>query len=68
MFAMELGLAKEVKRGGGSVCFQKYAGRCDFESINGHLDTAATPPAEASGVCGAAPGVFKEESVLFVRN
>ena len=48
--------------------FQKYAGRCNFESINGRLDIAATPPAKASGVCSAAPGVRKEESVVFVRN
>ena len=34
----------------------------------GRLDTATTPPAEASGVSGAMPTVRKEEGVVLVRD
>ena len=34
----------------------------------GRLDTAITPPAEASGVSGAMPTVRKEEGVVLVRD
>jgi hypothetical protein len=38
------------------------------ESRNWCLDAAATPPAEASSVCGATLSVWKEESVMLMRS
>ena len=38
-----------------------------LESAKGRLDTATTPPAEASGVSGAMPTVRKEEGLVLAR-